>query len=179
MSERFSVFCRAPWVNCRCVADELHAVAHLHGHGNDGVLGRGGAGDADGLVDEVLEIGAHLLEAGGVHVGQVVRDRVDVGLLAYHAAGGGPQASYHAYPYTFTTSLISLPSDRVLGLYGLLVGLVGAVDLDHAHHLGHRVHVGGFHETLHHLRPRPGLKSPRRRRIPRSWHQRLEPCLAR
>ena len=63
-------------------------------------------GQAQRLVEQVLEIGPHLLEARGVHVGQVVGDRVDVELLARHARRGRPQGSHH----TLTTSFHSLPT---------------------------------------------------------------------
>jgi hypothetical protein len=75
---------------------ELHAMAHLYGHGDDGVLGGGSAGDLRGLIDEVLEVGAHLLEARRIHVGEIVGDRIDARLLADHAARGAPKATDHS-----------------------------------------------------------------------------------
>ena len=78
---------------------ELDAVAHLYGYGHDGVLGGGGARHAGGLVDEVLEVGPHLLEARSIDVGEVVGDRVDARLLSDHAARGGPKATDHLLYY--------------------------------------------------------------------------------
>jgi hypothetical protein len=50
------------------------------------------------LVEQVLEVGAALLEAGRVHVRQVVGDDVDVQLLRLHPGRGGVQGSDHRYP---------------------------------------------------------------------------------
>jgi len=50
---------------------------------------------ADGRTPWPMEVDAALLEAGGVDVGQVVGDGVDVHLLGYHARRGGEQRSDH------------------------------------------------------------------------------------
>src|SRR6185295_4963829 len=47
------------------------------------------------LVNQVLELHVALLEAGGVHVREIVRDGVDVGLLGIHAAGSGVERADH------------------------------------------------------------------------------------
>ena len=59
------------------------------------VVDVGAPGDLGLLVDEVLELDAALLEAGGVHVGQVVRHVVDVRLLRVHPAGGRVECANH------------------------------------------------------------------------------------
>jgi hypothetical protein len=59
------------------------------------LLRRGRAGRPKLLIHQVLELDAALLEAGRVHVGQVVRHVVDVGLLRVHAAGGRIQCADH------------------------------------------------------------------------------------
>jgi len=46
--------------------------------------GARGARGADCLVQEILEVDAGTLEARGVHVGQVVRDGVEIELLRLH-----------------------------------------------------------------------------------------------
>ncbi len=48
----------------------------------------GGAGREDLLVEKILELGPLPLEGGRVHVGDVVRDHVDIGLLRQHAGRG-------------------------------------------------------------------------------------------
>src|SRR5581483_1897502 len=47
------------------------------------------------LVEEVLEVGAASLEAGRVHVREVVRDHVDVELLRLHAGRSGVERANH------------------------------------------------------------------------------------
>ena len=59
------------------------------------LLRRGGTRRAKLLIHQVLELDAALLEACRVHVGQVVRHVVDVGLLRVHAAGRRIQCANH------------------------------------------------------------------------------------
>src|SRR5690606_7180064 len=63
-----------------------HARADLDADRNlcAGFRGRG-PGAAVGLVEQVLELGALALEAGGAHVGDVVGDDFDIALLRGHA----------------------------------------------------------------------------------------------
>src|SRR6185312_2050131 len=46
------------------------------------------------LVDQVLELRPPALEAGGRHVGDVVRDDLDVGLLRLHPGAGDVERSH-------------------------------------------------------------------------------------
>ena len=54
-----------------------------------------GAGRARGLVKQLLELDLAFLEAGGVDVGEVVRDDVEVHLLGFHPGGGGVKGAKH------------------------------------------------------------------------------------
>ena len=54
------------------------------------------AGSAQLLVDQVLKVRQVVAEPGGVHVRQVVGDRVDVVLLRCHPAGRGEECSHHS-----------------------------------------------------------------------------------
>jgi hypothetical protein len=47
------------------------------------------AGTLQGLIEQILELGALALEPGGVDVGEVVRNDVDIELLGQHAGRGG------------------------------------------------------------------------------------------
>ena len=72
-----------------------HPAPNLCPGGCVGPLGRGGARHAAGLVEQVLKVHPAPLEAGGVHVGQVVGDSVGVELLGRHTRRGGEQGTDH------------------------------------------------------------------------------------
>src|SRR2546427_8054899 len=63
-------------------------------------------GSLELLVDEVLELDTALLEAGRVHVGQVVRDVIDVRLLRVHPARRRIQRSNHDVVSVSTLGLL-------------------------------------------------------------------------
>ncbi len=52
---------------------------------------------AEGLAEGVLEIDAGVFEAGGVHIGDVVANDVDVLLELLEAADGGIEGSEHRF----------------------------------------------------------------------------------
>ena len=52
------------------------------------------AGRLDVLVEQILEFGPLLLEAGGVHVRQIVGDDFDIGLLGQHAGRGDGKSAH-------------------------------------------------------------------------------------
>jgi hypothetical protein len=54
-----------------------------------------GAGGAGLLVEEILKLDLAALEAGGVHVREIVRDRIQILLLSFHAGGGGVEGEIH------------------------------------------------------------------------------------
>ncbi|MNC85141.1 hypothetical protein D3C83_07220 [compost metagenome] len=74
------------------------AEAGLEADGRLAFLRRRRARRLDLLVDQVLELDAALLEAGRVHVREVVRDVVDVGLLRVHPARRRIKRSNHLLP---------------------------------------------------------------------------------
>jgi hypothetical protein len=65
--------------------------AHLQARGQQVLAGAGGSGLAQVLVHQVLEHHAAALEPVGSDVGEVVRNGVQLGLLAFHAGLGDPQ----------------------------------------------------------------------------------------
>ena len=71
------------------------AQADLHAGGNDGArFGRGRSDPAQVIVEEVLKLGPAPLERGRVHVGEVVRDHLDVLLLGEHSRRGDVERSH-------------------------------------------------------------------------------------
>ncbi len=74
------------------------------------------AGRPRHLVDEVLELHAALLEAGRVHVGQVVRHVVDVGLLRRHPARRRVECSNHDAPRSIARAWGPTPRARAAAL---------------------------------------------------------------
>jgi hypothetical protein len=73
----------------------FHARADLEAGGQDrSLVRRGGPGPAQGLVEQVLELGPLALVAGGAQVGDVVRDDLDVEFLGHHAGGGGVESTH-------------------------------------------------------------------------------------
>jgi hypothetical protein len=77
------------------VPGRLHAEAELHAGRHDGAgIGRGRADAPQVLVQQVLELRPVTLEAGGVHVGDVVRDDFDIELLSQHARCADVQGSH-------------------------------------------------------------------------------------
>ena len=78
------------------VRGSARAQSKLQAGGNHGLLSGGGAGLENILIHEVLELRAAHLVAGGVGVGQVVGDVIDVHLLGVHAAGSAVECSDHA-----------------------------------------------------------------------------------
>ena len=67
----------------------LDAGADLDAGRGTGVGAAGDrAGPRDLLVEQVLELGPLPLEGGGVHVGDVIGDDIDIGLLREHARRG-------------------------------------------------------------------------------------------
>src|SRR5690606_7616695 len=85
----------------RAVSEDLlrrngpDAVAHLDAGGDLRPGGHRRTGEADALIKEVLKVRPALLEAGRVHVGQVVGDGVDVELLAAHARRSRVKRAHH------------------------------------------------------------------------------------
>jgi hypothetical protein len=70
--------------------DRARAVADLKARRNLAALRRGGAGRLQRFVDQILKVEPAALEAGGLHVGQVVGDDVQSQLLRLHSGRGGP-----------------------------------------------------------------------------------------
>ena len=77
------------------VRRRLGAEAKLQPRGNRGRLARRGAGLDHVLVEQVLELRAAGLIAGGIRVGKVVGDVIHVELLRVHSAGGTEECSDH------------------------------------------------------------------------------------
>ena len=50
-----------------------------------------GTGNAQVLIDQVFKFGPALFKAGGIHVGQVVRNNVYIKLLGDHTGRGSPE----------------------------------------------------------------------------------------
>ena len=72
-----------------------HAGAELDAVGRIGALVGGlGARGLDVLIEQVLELGPLLLEAGGVHVRQIVGDHFHIGLLGQHAGRGDGKGAH-------------------------------------------------------------------------------------
>ena len=72
----------------------------LNTGGHDGALvGRLGPCSLEGLVEQILEFGPLALEGYGVHVGDVVRDDLDVHLLGGHAGRGGAERLHQRLPF--------------------------------------------------------------------------------
>ena len=66
-------------------------MADLNTRGDHRIFRGGGARDAAGLVDQVFKIRPDLFVPGGIHIGQVIGNRIDVELLSSHPGSGGPQ----------------------------------------------------------------------------------------
>ena len=77
----------------------LHAQPDLRAGRHDGAVVRTvGADAAQVLVDQVLELGPPPLEAGGGHVGDVVGNDFDVGLLGLHPGAGDIERAHRFLP---------------------------------------------------------------------------------
>ena len=64
------------------------------------------------LVQQVLELGPGFLKSRRVHVGEVVRDHVELRLLGLHSGGGGIKGSDHRRGFWELLSLIEFrPSE--------------------------------------------------------------------
>ena len=72
-----------------------HPETDLHAHRDLRALRGHGPGHLELLVEEILEVHPALLESGGVHVGQVVGDGVELKLLALHSGSGTPERPNH------------------------------------------------------------------------------------
>jgi hypothetical protein len=71
------------------------AQADLNARGHDGAGIRGiGAGAQQVLVEQVLKLRPLALEPGRVHVGDVVRDDLDIHLLGQHARCGDAKRTH-------------------------------------------------------------------------------------
>ncbi len=77
-----------------------HAGAELQAGGNLRLRRAGGAGLAQGLVEQVLEHRPRPLEAVGADVGEVVRGDVELGLLGIEAGSGNPERADHDYSFS-------------------------------------------------------------------------------
>ena len=77
------------------VGGGARAEAKLQARRHGGLLAGGGAGLHHVLVEQVLKLRAPHLVAGGIGVGEVVGDVIDVELLGRHAAGGAVECSNH------------------------------------------------------------------------------------
>ncbi len=83
-------------------ADTINAAsAHARADLNAGWRTRlltagGGAGTRDLLVKQILKLRPLPLVSGRVHIGDVVRDDIDIGLLREHAGGSDGQGT-HGY----------------------------------------------------------------------------------
>jgi hypothetical protein len=79
--------------------DRLDADADLHAGRNDRAgVGGLGADAAHVLIEQVRELGAAALVAGGGGVRDVVRDHLDIHLLGEHACGGGGEGAHGVSP---------------------------------------------------------------------------------
>ena len=94
-SKSFEVGSRVALAHHARRADGLHAGAELDAGRQDVALVGGLRADAaDVLVQQVLELGALALVAGGAHVRDVVGDDLDVELLGHHSRRGGVQCAH-------------------------------------------------------------------------------------
>ena len=145
-----------PWRHRSRRADGLDAAADIDADRQDGALVGGLRADpADMLVDQVLERGGLLLVAGGVQVRDVVGDDLDVEFLGRHSGRCGMKSLHGSSPEWPLRRNVGEFLDRRFVQVALLLQQrrdlrVGARDLDHAAHLGHRVDVGFLDETLPH-----------------------------
>jgi hypothetical protein len=94
-SKSLLLCCSVPCAKLRVVAATRAPQADLQAGGQHALVGAGGAGLAQVLVHQVLEHHAPALVAVGADVGEVVRDGVQLGLLAFHPGLGDPQGSDH------------------------------------------------------------------------------------
>ena len=128
-----------------------------------------GADAANVLVEQVLELGALALVAGGPQVGDVVRDNLDVELLRQHAGGGYVQGFHRSILHSGRGARAARPFLNSSGLQPselldcALTQVVGAVEqlgradvrprhLDHAGDLGDRMNVRLLDHPLGHPR---------------------------
>jgi len=74
---------------------DARAVAHLDARRDEIAAAGIDARVFRCLVKEILKFDLAALEARGVHVGEVVRDRVQVELLGIHAGGGRVEREVH------------------------------------------------------------------------------------
>src|SRR5581483_8497588 len=103
------------------------------------------AGRAERLVEEILEVGAALLEPRRVHVRQVVGDHVDVQLLRLHAGRRGVERADHLYPPDVGDGVVG---DLVEPPRRLHVRFEATRHVDELDHAGDRIDV----RTLDRLR---------------------------
>src|SRR3546814_11150654 len=76
-------------------AGRTHTHTDLDTRGYDGVgIRRGDARAAQVLVEQVLEFGALALEPRGAHVGDVIRDDLNIELLGQHAGSTGIERTH-------------------------------------------------------------------------------------
>ena len=74
------------------------AVADFGARGHEIATAGIGARSAGGfLIEQILKLDLAALEAGGVHVREVVRDRVEIELLRLHAGGSGVERQIHEW----------------------------------------------------------------------------------
>ena len=101
-------------------------------------------------VQQVLEIEAVPFERGGLHVGQIVGDDVQLGLHRRHA-GGGVVKHLNRHGYAFKILAEQFVEHPVLGLHHVQIGFQVPRGLDHFHHFRGRFHAGNLQVPGRHV----------------------------
>ena len=127
LAARFPVICRLVGADFFAAMARLHAEADLNAGRHDGAcVRRVGADAAEVLIEQILKLGALTLETRSAHVGDVVRDDLDIELLGHHACGGDTERLHGLSSLLPANGTASGRGSEFLN--GLATHLVGLVD---------------------------------------------------